>query len=181
MGAQPRPARTRGMSRLQGQRILITGASSGIGLAAVERFAREGADLALLARGETALTEAAAVAHEHDVQAHLFPVDLADRDATDRAVAAATDALGGLDVVVSNAGAVSFGHFLEVDADDFDRTLAVTFTGAVNLIRAALPELRESRGVIVATTSIMATMPLPAFLELRREQARPARIPRQPA
>src|SRR5215210_3503857 len=151
------------MSRLQGKRILITGASSGIGLAAVERFAREGADLALVARGEAALNEAASVAHEHDVQAHVFPVDLADRHATSGAVAEAAEALGGLDVVVSNAGAVSFGHFLEVEPDDFDRTLAVTFTGAVNLIRAALPELRESRGVIVATSSIMATMPLPAF------------------
>jgi NAD(P)-dependent dehydrogenase (short-subunit alcohol dehydrogenase family) len=151
------------MSRLQDKRILITGASSGVGLAAVEHFAREGADLALLARGEAALTEAAAVAHEHGVEAHVFPADLADRDATCRAVDGARDALGGLDVIVSNAGAVSFGHFLEVDPDDFDRTLAVTFTGAVNLIRAALPELRASRGVIVATSSIMANMPLPAF------------------
>src|SRR5215218_4041550 len=151
------------MTRLQRKRILITGASSGIGLAAVERFAREGADLALLARGEAALSEAASVAHEHGVQAHVFPVDLADRHATSGAVAEAAEALGGLDVVVSNAGAVSFGHFLEVDPDDFDRTLAVTFTGALNLIRAALPELRETRGVIVATSSIMARMPLPAF------------------
>jgi len=151
------------MTRLQGKRILITGASSGIGLAAVERFAREGADLALLARGEHALIEAAAVAREHGVGAHVVPADLADRDATRRAVEEASEALGGLDVIVSNAAAVSFGHFLEVDLDDFDRTLAVTFTGAVNLIRAALPELRASRGVIVATSSIMADMPLPAF------------------
>ena len=151
------------MSTLQGKRILITGASSGVGLAAVERFACAGADLALVARGEAALTEAAAVAHEHGVEAHVFPADLADRDATDRAVDAAAEALGGLDMVVSNAAAVSFGHFLEVDPDDFDRALAVTFTGAVNLIRAALPELRASRGVIIATSSIMANMPLPAF------------------
>jgi NAD(P)-dependent dehydrogenase (short-subunit alcohol dehydrogenase family) len=151
------------MSSLQGKRILITGASSGIGLAAVERFARAGADLALLARGEAALAEAAAVAREHDVQAHIVPADLADRDQTAAAVAAAVDALGGLDVVVANAGAVSFGHFLDVDPDDFDRTVGVTFTGTVNLIRSALPELRVSRGVIVATTSIMATMPLPSF------------------
>jgi NAD(P)-dependent dehydrogenase (short-subunit alcohol dehydrogenase family) len=66
------------MPRLQGKRILITGASSGIGLAAVERFAREGADLALVARGDAALAEAAAVAQEHGVAAHGFPADLAD-------------------------------------------------------------------------------------------------------
>src|SRR5215217_5679941 len=111
------------MSRLNGKRILITGASSGVGLAAVERFAREGADLALVARGEAALAEAAAVAHEHGAAAHVFSADLADRSAAVAAVGAAADALGGLDTVVSNAGAVAFGHFLEVDPDDFDRTV----------------------------------------------------------
>ena len=151
------------MPGLRCRRILITGASSGIGLAAVERFAREGAHLALVARGEAALEEAAAVAREHGVPAHVLPADLTDRDAAAAAVETAVERLGGLDVVVSNAGAVAFGHFLELDADDFDRTVEVTFTGAVNLIRAALPHLRASRGVLVATSSIMAQVPLPAF------------------
>src|SRR5512144_1091897 len=106
------------MTRLNGRRILITGATSGIGLAAVEHFAREGADLALVARGETALQQAAAVAQEHGAQAHVFPTDVADRQRATATVHAAVDALGGLDVLVSNAGAVAFGHFLEVDADD---------------------------------------------------------------
>ena len=149
--------------RLEGRRILLTGASSGVGLAAVERFAQEGAALALIARGEDALREAAAVAHAHGAVAHVFPADLTDRPATTAAVAAAVEALGGLDVVVSNAGALAFGHLLEVDGDDFDRALAVTFTGVVNVVRAALPELRASRGLIVATSSIMARVPMPAF------------------
>jgi NAD(P)-dependent dehydrogenase (short-subunit alcohol dehydrogenase family) len=155
--------RTGSMSQLQGKRILLTGATSGVGLAAVARFAGAGADLALVARSRTALAQAAAVAREHDVAVHPIPADLADREAASAAVRSAADALGGLDVVVSNAGAVTFGHFLEVQPDDFDRTVDVTFTGAVNLLRAALPELRATRGVIVATSSIMARMPLPAF------------------
>jgi NAD(P)-dependent dehydrogenase (short-subunit alcohol dehydrogenase family) len=149
--------------RLGGRRILLTGATSGVGLAAVEQFAQEGAALALVARGEAALREAAAVAHEHGAVAHVFPADLTDRAAATAAVEAAAEALGGLDVVVSNAGALAFGHLLEVDGDDFDRALAVTFTGAVNVIRAALPELRATRGLIVATSSIMARVPMPAF------------------
>src|SRR5215210_7752326 len=151
------------MSRLQGKRILITGASSGVGLAAVERFAREGADLALVARGAEALEQAASLAREHGVAAHVVPADLADRAAAEAAVDGAIAALGGLDAVVSNAAAVAFGHVLEVDGDDFDRTVAITFTGAVNVIRAALPALRHARGVVVATSSIMSRMPLPAF------------------
>jgi len=149
--------------RLGGRRILLTGATSGVGLAAVERFAQEGAALALVARGEAALREAAAMARQHGAVAHVFPADLTDRAAATAAVEAAAEALGGLDVVVSNAGALAFGHLLEVDGDDFDRALAVTFTGAVNVIRAALPELRATRGLIVATSSIMARVPMPAF------------------
>ena len=149
--------------RLEGRRILITGATSGVGLASVERFAREGAALALVARGRPALLEAAAVARGCGTVAHVFPADLADRAAATAAVAAAAEALGGLDVVVSNAVALAFGHLLEVDGEDFDRALAVTFTGAVNVIRAALPELRATGGLIVATSSIMARVPMPAF------------------
>ncbi|MEA2134495.1 MAG: hypothetical protein QOC68_2404 [Solirubrobacteraceae bacterium] len=151
------------MTRLEGKRILITGATSGVGLAAVERFAQEGAALALVARGKPALLEATAVARRCGAAAHVFPADLADRAAATAAVEAAAAALGGLDVVVSNAGALAFGHFLEVDGDDFDRAMDVTFTGAVNVIRAALPELRATRGLIVATSSIMARVPMPAF------------------
>jgi NAD(P)-dependent dehydrogenase (short-subunit alcohol dehydrogenase family) len=151
------------MQRLEGRRILLTGASSGVGLAAVERLAREGARLALIARGPEALEQAALLARTHGAVAHAFPADLADRDAATAAVEAAVGALGGLDVVISNAAAVSFGHFLETDPDDFDRTIAITFTGAVNVIRAALPHLRASGGTVVATSSLMARIPLPAF------------------
>jgi NAD(P)-dependent dehydrogenase (short-subunit alcohol dehydrogenase family) len=149
--------------RLQGSRVLITGASSGVGLAAARLFAREGADVALLARGRKGLEAAARMARAEGAQAHVVVVDLGDRDATERAVADAVRRLGGLDVFVSNAAALAFGHFAEVPADDFDRTVAITFTGAVNAIRAALPHLRGSRGTVVATTSLNSRVPLPTF------------------
>ena len=151
------------MHRLEGMRILVTGASSGVGLAAVERFARENAVLALVARGERALEEAAEVARRHGATAHVLPADVSDRAAATAVVQRAVKTLGGLDAVVSNAGAVAFGHFLEVEPEDFDRTVEVTFGGAVNVIRAALPSLRASCGTIVAVSSIMARLPLPAF------------------
>src|SRR5204863_275724 len=83
---------------------------------------------------------------EHRLDAVLIPADLGDRDAAEHAVEEAVRALGGLDLVVSNAAAAVFGHVLEVHPDDFERTVDVTFMGAVRVIRAALPHLRASRG-----------------------------------
>ena len=151
------------MDALKGMRILLTGASSGVGLAAVERFAREGAELVLIARGKRALEDAARRARRHGAVAHVIAADVSDRGAAEAAVEGALELLGGLDAVVTNAGAVAFGHFLEVKAEDFDRTVEVTFTGAVNIVRAALPALRASGGTVVAVSSIMARLPLPAF------------------
>src|SRR4051812_34815068 len=155
--------RSADMRRLEGRRILLTGASSGVGLATTQRLAREGAELALVARSERGLEQAAELARRHDAVAHVLPADVADRAAVTTAVETAAQTLGGLDVIISNAGAVSFGHFLEVPAEDFDRTVAIAFTGAVNVIRAGLPHLRASRGTLVATSSLMAQLPLPAF------------------
>src|SRR3954468_23270448 len=151
------------MDRLRGMRILFTGASSGVGLAAVERLAREGVEMVLVARGAEALEEAARRARRNGAVAHAIAADVADREAATAAVERAIELLGGLDAVVTNAGAVVFGHFLEVDPEDFDRTVEVTFTGAVNIIRAALPALRASCGTVVAVSSMMAQLPLPAF------------------
>jgi NAD(P)-dependent dehydrogenase (short-subunit alcohol dehydrogenase family) len=149
-----------GSGRLAGKRVLLTGASSGIGSLAAGLFAAEGARLALLARGGEALDRVVA---EHGIEAHTVGVDVTDRAGTERAVAEAVTALGGLDVLVSNAAAGAFGHFLEVDADDFDRSVAITFTGAVNVVRAALPHLRASRGTIVATASVLSRVPQPSW------------------
>jgi NAD(P)-dependent dehydrogenase (short-subunit alcohol dehydrogenase family) len=143
--------------RLSGKRVLLTGASSGIGLEAARLFAADGARLALLARGREALEESARETRPDSV---VLPVDLADRGAVEAAVEAAVARLGGLDIVVSNAAAGAFGHLLEVDPDDFDRAVDITFRGAVNVVRAALPHLRDSQGTIIATGSVLSRVPM---------------------
>ena len=148
---------------LTGRRVLIMGASSGIGFAAAEAFARAGADLALVARSEEGLEAAADAARALGVRAYVVPADLGTRAECERAVADAVAALGGLDLLVWNAASMVFGHFADVAPDDFDRTIDVTFLAAVNTVRAALPHLEAAGGDIVATGSLMTRVPLPTF------------------
>jgi len=148
---------------LAGRRVLITGASSGVGVAAASAFARAGADVALLARSRPGLERAAEAARRYGGQAHVVCADVSDRPRLEAAVAEAVERLGGLDVLVSNHAGMVFGNFAQVSPEDFDRTIDVTLGGAVNAIRAAMPHLERSRGSIVVTGSIMATVPLPTF------------------
>ena len=151
------------MPELAGRRVLITGASSGVGVAAASAFARAGADVALLSRSRPGLERAAQDARRYGGQAHVVTADVSDRPALEAAVAEAVGLLGGLDVLVSNHAGMVFGNFADVSPEDFDRTIDVTLGGAVNAIRAAMPHLERSRGSIVVTGSIMATVPLPTF------------------
>jgi NAD(P)-dependent dehydrogenase (short-subunit alcohol dehydrogenase family) len=148
---------------LHGRRVLITGASSGVGVAAARSFARAGADVALLARSEQGLARAQELARGHGARTLVLPADLADAAAVQAAVDRVVAEWGGVDVVVSNAAAMVYGPFTEVAPRDFERTLEVTFLGAVNLIRAALPHLERTSGVVVVVSSINGKAPLPAF------------------
>jgi NAD(P)-dependent dehydrogenase (short-subunit alcohol dehydrogenase family) len=149
------------MARLTGKRVLITGASSGIGVAAAREFAREGADVALLARSKGGLDKAAAGARAAGATAHVLPVDLTDPDAANAAVAAAAERLGGIDVVVANAAASAYGPFREISREDFDRSVRATFNTAVYTIRAALPELEASSGALVVNVSTAGRTGIP--------------------
>ena len=148
---------------MDAKRVLLTGASSGIGLAAARAFADAGCDLALLARHPGGLDVAAQVVRSRGRRAVVLPCDVSDQAAVDAAVATAERELGALDVVVANHAAPVFGPFAEVEQRDFDRCVEVTFLGTVNVVRAALPALERSHGVLVATGSLMTKIPLPTF------------------
>lgn len=149
--------------RLPGQRVLITGGSSGIGLAVAEALAREGSEVALLARNELGLAAAKRKLAEHGAEAVTVAADLTDREALARGVETAVAELGGLDVLVTSAASLSFGRFTETDAADFDATVETVLGGTIATIREALPHLERSRGAVVALGSIAARMPLPGM------------------
>lgn len=148
---------------LAGQRVLITGGSSGIGLATAEALAREGAEVALLARNELGLAAAKRKLAEYGAEAVTVTADVTDREALSTAIDEAVDQLGGLDVVVTSAAGLAFGRFTETDPEDFDATVETVLGGTVDTIRAVLPRLERSRGAIVAVGSIAARMPLPGM------------------
>lgn len=148
---------------LAGQRVLITGGSSGIGLASAEALAREGAQVALLARNEIGLAAAKRKLAEHDADAVTVSADVRDREALVAAIDKAATELGGLDVVVTSAASIAFGRFTETEPKDFEATVETVFGGTVNTIRETLPYLERSRGAVVVVGSIAARMPLPGM------------------
>lgn len=152
-----------GEREIANQRVLITGGSSGIGLAVAQALAEEGAEVALLARNELGLAAAKRKLVESGAEAITVPADVTDRAALTAAVDEAAGQLGGLDVVITAAVGLSFGRFTETDPEDFDATVETALGGTVNTIRAALPHLERSRGAVVAIGSIAALMPLPGM------------------
>lgn len=149
-GARRRP--------LAGQRVLITGGSSGIGLCAAQRLGRSGARVVLVARGENGLADAA---RQVPGCAGTIAADVSDADAVDVVVQGALTRLGGLDAVVVGAGAASYGPFGEMSAGDYERTIRTTLLGAVHTTHAVLPCLERSRGTLVIVGSVAGRVPTP--------------------
>lgn len=142
-------------------RVLVTGGTSGIGLAAALRFARSGARVAVLARSDEGLARAAELIREAGGHAYPERCDVTDRRALEVAVARAVASLGGLDVTVANVGAAAYGPFAQTPPEDFDRVLDVTLRGNVDTVRAVLPHLERTAGALVVTGSAAADVPMP--------------------
>jgi L-rhamnose 1-dehydrogenase len=144
---------------LQGQRVLITGASRGIGRATAIECARHGADVALNVYNDD--DEAAAVVSEIEAlgrKAVLFNGDVADPASAPAFVQTAVERLGGVDTFVSNAGICPFHSFLDMPQDVLLRTMNVNLTGAYYMCQAAANQMvkQKTGGSIVAVSSISA-------------------------
>lgn len=150
-------AATNHPNSLAGKRVVITGGSSGIGLACARELTARGARVALLARGDEALAQAAASLDG----AAVVVADVSDAGAMQRALGEAAQALGGLDAVVANAAASAYGPFVDMTPDDYERTIAIALFGMINTAHAALPHLEPTSGRLVVVGSIAGRVPVP--------------------
>jgi NAD(P)-dependent dehydrogenase (short-subunit alcohol dehydrogenase family) len=135
------------LEQLAGKVVLVTGASSGIGRATARLAGAHGAHVVLAARGEQTLKEAAVEAEEAGAASTLVvPTDVGDDGAVAALVEAALERHGRIDVVISNAGVVSYGRIEDVPAEVFDGVLRTNLLGAANVARHVVPVLRSQGG-----------------------------------
>ena len=140
---------------LTGSNAVIAGGSRGIGRSIALAFAQAGANVSICARGESALRATEAELKVLDRKVHAMPCDLGDGAAVNRYVAAAADALGGIDVLVNNAS----GFGLSDDESGWAVSINVDLLAAVRASRAALSHLEKSRGTIIHISSISGLQP----------------------
>jgi NAD(P)-dependent dehydrogenase (short-subunit alcohol dehydrogenase family) len=153
-------------SAIRGKKILITGASSGIGLETAIKVGEAGGEVLLVSRTREKLEEVATQVEEAGGTAHVHPADLSDLDDIDRLAAEVLEVHGGIDVLVNNAGrsirrsvARSYDRF-----HDFERTMQLNYFGALKLILAFLPGMRERKsGHIINVSSIGVQTNTPRF------------------
>jgi short-subunit dehydrogenase len=151
---------------LRGARILLTGASSGIGRCLADQAARAGAKLALVARSADRLQELTRSLTDLGAEAIALPGDVTCEADRQHMLSAAVERFGGLDVLINNAGVGSWCHFAESSEELLRRIMEVNFFAPAELIRLAIPILRKGRRpAIVNVASMCGRRGIPAWSE----------------
>ena len=138
---------------------IITGASRGIGRAIALKLAGEGATVMLAARNAELLKKASAEIESNGGKAAWLSLDLRKPEAPALLVEKTIEVLGGIDIVVNNAGATRRGDFLTLSKEDWTDGFALKFFGAVRLVRAAWPILRQRKGSMVNIAGVGGRTP----------------------
>lgn len=163
----------KGSGRLTGRKALITGGDSGMGRAAAIAFAREGADVAInhLPAEQEDADEVVALIKDAGRKGLSIPGDLRDEAFCRQLVQRAVDGLGGLDILVSNAGRQqAHDSILDISSEDFDATIKTNIYAPFWLIKASLPHLQPGSSII-ATTSEQAYDPTPDLYDYAQTKA----------
>ncbi|MFA5891498.1 MAG: SDR family NAD(P)-dependent oxidoreductase [Actinomycetota bacterium] len=142
--------------------VVVTGASAGIGRAFALQYARAGAEVALVARGRDRLEVVAAEVEAAGGRAHVFQADIGDRTEVEKAMSAALERMGSVDVLVNNAGMAGGGAVTDLDIDRIERVMTVNYLGAVCATKAILPGMLErGSGTIINVASVAGRVGLP--------------------
>ncbi len=151
---------------LAGSRILLTGASSGIGWALAKELARHKARLILTARSTEQLDTLAKELKDQGADVLTVPGDVTDAQHRRRLIDLAIQTFGGLDILVNNAGVGASGFFSEAHSDRLRRIFEVNLFAAAELTRLALPQLRDGRNaMIVNISSVIGRRGVPGYSE----------------
>ncbi|MGE8411841.1 MAG: 3-oxoacyl-ACP reductase FabG [Pseudomonas sp.] len=150
------------LTSLQGKSVLVTGATSGIGLGIAYGFARQGARVAITARHADKVEAVARRLRDEGLQVSGFVADVAHGDAVRQLLADVAASQGGLDVLCCNAGVFPSASLEQMSEDDWDTVLATNAKGSFLCVQAALPYLRQAEyGRVILTSSI--TGPVTGF------------------
>lgn len=151
---------------LRGKNALVCGASSGLGLAIARELAAEGAHVALVARRESELSnQCQAIAEKFGVRAIPVPADLTQPDAPARVAAAATDALGSVDICIANAGGPPSTMFESTTDEQYQQALVLNLLASVRLAHAVVPAMQRRKwGRMIFLTSMAAKQPVAGLI-----------------
>lgn len=147
------------MNNFKGQKVAVTGATRGIGLAIAEAFAQAGADVAVCGTHEDALNKTKEHLSSFGVKVCALKADISKAEDCDAFVAEAVKQLGGLDVLVNNAGITKDGLVVRMRPEDWESVIAVNLTGTFLMSKAALKVMFKQRsGNIVNIASVIGEM-----------------------
>jgi short-subunit dehydrogenase len=147
---------------VSGRRVLVTGASSGIGAGLAEGFARSGAVVGICARRKDRLAEVLERCRQYSPESRMWVCDLADPAAVDALAADALGELGRVDMLVNNAGIPKRRHVSRLDSPTVEAVMAINYLSPVRLTLALLPQMLErGEGRIVNVSSVSATLSSP--------------------
>ena len=152
-------------SQLAGRKVLVTGASSGIGKATALALVKLGASVALVSRNpDRVLAEVVAARKDEDVTVKAYALDLGDVGSVAIAVKKIVADFGGIDVLINNAGMAYIGEIVDMPLADWQKILDLNLTSVFQCIQAVLPIMRQQKhGAIVNVASIAAKQAFPKW------------------